>query len=192
MVVETSALALWYQWTHEPVIRMCFLAQMNRLRRLMAFAERNRRSRRAISTIMANLMMLIIVVTLCSLLFVWAISSFGGYQAGAGQWFSSQSIANQERPSVESVFFGYGSSNCSGSSYCVSIYIRNVGTIPFTISSIYLNSTLYQFSITVPVGAPQLFTLNPLVGGQSLAHGDTQTITVATLKGTVVTTTWVS
>jgi hypothetical protein len=141
---------------------------------------------------MANLMMLIIVVTLCSLLFVWAISSFGGYQAGAGQWFSSQSIANQERPSVESVFFGYGSSNCSGSAYCVTLYIRNVGTIPFTISSIYLNSTLYQQSSpAVPVSQVQQLQLNPLIG-QSLVKGDTQTITVATLKGTVVTTTWVS
>jgi hypothetical protein len=168
---------------------------MNRLRRLMAFAERRRRSRRAISTIMANLMMLIIVVTLCSLLFVWAISSFGGYQAGAGQWFSSQSIANQERPSVESVFFGESSSSCAapgpGGSYCATIYIRNVGTIPFTISSIYINSTLYtQSSSAVPVSQVQSFAF-PLVG-QSLVKGDTQTITVATLKGTVVTTTWVS
>jgi hypothetical protein len=167
------------------------LGRMNPLIRLMAFTERNRRSRRAISTIIANLMMLIIVVTLCSMLFIWAISSFGGYQAGAGSWFSSQSIANQERPSVESVFFGYGSSNCSGSSYCVTLYIRNVGTIPFTISSVYINSTLYtQSSSAVLVSQVQSLAF-PLIG-QSLGHGDTQTITVATLKGTVVTTTWVS
>ncbi len=42
--------------------------------------DKNRRSRSAISTIMANLTMLVIVVVLSSLLFVWAISSFGAYQ----------------------------------------------------------------------------------------------------------------
>jgi len=174
-----------------PLIECVCWLRMSRMKRLSAFVERNRRSRRAISTIMANLMMLIIVVTLCSMLFIWAISSFGGYEAGAGSWFSSQSIANQERPSVESVFFGYGSTNCSGSSYCITLYIRNVGTIPITISSIYVNSTLYtQSSPAILVSQVQSFSF-PLIG-QSLVKGDTQTITVATLKGTVLTTTWVS
>jgi len=62
--------------------------------------DKNRRSRSAISTIMANLTMLVIVVVLRSLLFVWAVSSFGAYQGGSGYWFSSRSIANQERLSV--------------------------------------------------------------------------------------------
>ena len=53
-----------------------------------------RSSQKGISTIMVDLMMLVIVVTLSSLLFVWAISSFGAYQGGAGYWFSSRSIAN--------------------------------------------------------------------------------------------------
>jgi hypothetical protein len=177
---------------------------MNRVRRLMALVERNRRSRRAISTIMANLMMLIIVVTLCSLLFVWAISSFGGYQSGAGSWFSSQSIANQERPSVDSVFFGESSSSCAppagpGGSYCATIYIRNVGTIPFTISTIYINSTPYIICPNSGTACTQSlvsqvlpFQVDLSTTLQTLVKGDTQTITVATLHGTVITTTWVS
>src|SRR6266699_1812454 len=67
--------------------------------------DRNRRSRKAISTIMANLTMLIIVVSLSSLLFIWAVSSFGAYQGGAGYWFSSRSVANQERMSIEGAYF---------------------------------------------------------------------------------------
>src|SRR3989442_10323412 len=94
--------------------------------------EKNRGSRRGISTIMANLTMLVIVVSLSSLLFVWAISSFGAYQGGAGYWFSSRSIANQERVSVENVYFG---------SSLINIYVRNVGTIPFTVVSLYLNGS---------------------------------------------------
>ena len=43
---------------------------------------------------MANLMMLVIVVSLGGLLFVWATSSFGAYTGGEGYWFSSRSIAN--------------------------------------------------------------------------------------------------
>ena len=140
---------------------------------------------------MANLMMLIIVVTLSSMLFVWSVSSFNGYQSGAGFWFSSRSNANQERPNVENVFFSK-TPNCPGGySFCVTIYIRNVGSIPITISSIYLNQTLYSQSYPpILVSGVQQFAF-PLIG-QSWIKGDLQTITVATLRGTTVQTTWVS
>ncbi len=149
--------------------------------------DRNRRSRKAISTIMANLTMLIIVVSLSSLLFIWAISSFGAYQGGAGYWFSSRSLANQERVSVELVAFT--------SPNVANIYVRNVGTIPFTIASAYLNSTQQGLSQVVNVtqsvqlGGPggMVFT-----GFTAWKSGYVQTVTVATLRGTVVTTTWVS
>src|SRR5437899_5751388 len=107
--------------------------------------DRNRRSRKAISTIMANLTMLIIVVSLSSLLFIWAVSSFGAYQGGAGYWFSSRSVANQERMSVEGFYFY----NCN-SHNCALTYVRNVGTIQFTIVSVYINSTLYNSRGQVP------------------------------------------
>jgi len=151
--------------------------------------EKNRKSRRAISTIMANLMMLVIVVTLSSLLFVWAISSFGAYQGGAGYWFSSRSIANQERPSVENAYF---TGSCGTCNNIVKVYVRNVGTIPFTIASVYMNSTLFQFSQTVNVGNVTTTPLTLTLTGQTWAHNDIQKITVATTRGTTVTTTWVS
>ncbi len=165
--------------------------------------DRNRRSRKAISTIMANLTMLIIVVALSSLLFVWAISSFGAYQGGAGYWFSSRSVANQERMSVEGAYF-YAPSN--GLNYAL-VYVRNVGTIPFTIVSVYINSTLYNSPGTFPalqVNVSQVAPICPPGGicgpnggilrfGQTApGSGDTQTVTIATQRGTVITTTWVS
>ena len=167
--------------------------------------DRNRRSRKAISTIMANLTMLIIVVSLSSLLFIWAVSSFGAYQGGAGYWFSSRSVANQERMSVEGVYF-YSSSNIN---YGL-IYVRNVGTIPFTIVSVYVNSTLYNSPATFPalqVNVSQVAPICPSTNGicgpsggginmhfsqPTLGPGDTQTVTIATQRGTVITTTWVS
>jgi hypothetical protein len=145
--------------------------------------EKNRRSRRGISTIMANLTMLVIVVSLSSLLFVWAISSFGAYQGGAGYWFSSRSIANQERISVENVFFG---------SSLINIYVRNVGTIPFTVVSLYLNGTQSSVSRTINVTQVYGFSMVNTITGSAPAHGDIQKVTVATSRGTVVTTTWVS
>ncbi len=167
--------------------------------------DRNRRSRKAISTIMANLTMLIIVVSLSSLLFIWAVSSFGAYQGGAGYWFSSRSVANQERMSVEGVYF-----YSSGSINYGLVYVRNVGTIPFTIVSVYINSTLYNSPATFPalqVNVSQVAPICPSTNGicgpnggginmhftqPTLGPGDTQTVTIATQRGTVITTTWVS
>jgi len=145
--------------------------------------EKNRRSRRGISTIMANLTMLVIVVSLSSLLFVWAISSFGAYQGGAGYWFSSRSIANQERVSVENVYFG---------SSLINIYVRNVGTIPFTVVSLYLNGSQTGVSRVINVTQVYGFSMVNTITGSAPAHGDVQKVTVATSRGTVVATTWVS
>src|SRR2546421_7728958 len=104
--------------------------------------KRVRRSRKGISTIMANLMMLVIVVSLSGLLFVWATSSFGAYTGGAGYWFTSRSIANQERVSVEAVYFG----STGAINNLVTLYVRNVGATPFSVASVYVNSTLYNWA----------------------------------------------
>jgi hypothetical protein len=149
--------------------------------------KRNRRSRKAISTIMANLTMLIIVVSLSGLLFIWATSSFGAYTGGAGYWFTSRSIANQERVSVEAVYFG----STGPVNNLVTVYVRNVGTTPFTVASVYENSTLYQISQS-PIPVNQVQSIQIFLSGQTWAHGDLQTIRVATIRGTTVTATWVS
>lgn len=162
---------------------------MSLVRWIQKTADRNRRSRRAISTIMANLTMLVIVVVLSSLLFVWAITSFGAYQGGAGYWFSSRSIANQERPTVENVFFT--NAGCSGP--CAKVFVRNVGTIPFTVSSVYVNSTFTNVNYP-PINVTQVLPISvPVtVSGGAWKPGAVQTITVATLRGTVITAQWVS
>jgi len=138
---------------------------------------------------MANLTMLVIVVSLSSLLFVWSISSFGAYTGGAGYWFSSRSIANQERLSVESVFF----SKTGSTNNVVTVYVRNVGAVPITVASVYLNSTLYQIPPSPPltVGVSQVQQVQMILSGQLWVRGDLQTITVATLRGTTTQTTWV-
>ncbi len=139
---------------------------------------------------MANLTMLVIVVVLSSLLFVWAVSSFGAYQGGAGYWFSSKSLANQERISVENVFF-----YTSGPTNFAKIYVRNVGTIPFTIASAYLNGTLYNLSPQPTVNVTQVVVLGSsslaLTQNPTVGKGDVQTIKIATLRGTIATSTWI-
>jgi len=149
--------------------------------------KKNRRSRKGISTIMANLTMLIIVVSLSGMLFVWATSSFGAYTGGAGYWFTSRSIANQERVSLEAVYFG----STGPSNNLVTLYVRNVGTTPFTVASVYENSTLYQISQS-PIPVNQVQSIQIFLSGQTWAHGDLQSIRIATIRGTTVTATWVS
>lgn len=151
--------------------------------------RRHSKSDKAISTIMANLTMLIIVVFLSTLLFTWSIASFGAYQTGAGYWFGNRSLANQERLAVENVFFYQ-----SGPSYFAKIYVRNVGTIESTISSVYVNGTLYNISQQT-VGLSQVALLvgsNGLPLSGPYGKGSLQKITVATLRGTTVATTWVA
>ena len=158
--------------------------------------SRNRRSRKAISTIMANLTMLIIVVFLSAMLFVWAISSFGVYQGGAGYWFSSKSLANQERVSIENVNFV-----TVGASHYVKIYVRNVGAVPFTVGGVYVNGSLLpSISPALSINVTQVCLLNSgcSSGGNGLllsifpTHGDIQTIKVATIRGTLQTSQWIA
>ena len=145
----------------------------------------NHRSRKAISTIMANLTMLVIVVSLSSLLFVWSISSFGAYTGGAGYWFSSRSLANQERLSVESAFFtATGSTN----NY-VTLYVRNVGAVSLTIASVYINSTLYNIPPST-LGVSQVQKIQFTLVGQTWTSGNIQTVIIATVRGTTLTTVW--
>ncbi len=164
------------------------MGSIERWKRRLGEGRRHSGSNKAISTIMANLTMLIIVVFLSTLLFVWSVAAFGTYQGGAGYWFSSRSLANQERPVVENAFFYQ-----SGPSYFVKIYVRNTGTIEFTIDSVYINSTHYNIPRqTVPISQVAL-----LVGSGGLlmsgpfGRGDVQTITISSLRGTTETTQWV-
>ena len=138
---------------------------------------------------MANLTMLIIVVFLSSLLFVWAVTSFGAYQGGAGFFFSSRSLANQERLSVESVFFYQ-----SGPSYFAKIYVRNVGSIPVTVASVYVNSSLYNIAQQT-INVTQVVLMvgsNGLQLNGAYGQGSVQKMTLATLRGTTFITTWVA
>ncbi len=154
--------------------------------------NRNRRSRKAISVIMANLTMLVIVVALSSLLFVWAVSSFGAYQGGAGYWFSSKSLANQERLSIENVYFN-GSSR-----QFVNVFYRNVGPIPVTVAAIYFSSSSFsvsrQYSTLTQLGVGNVAakSINLVADGKAWDSGTLYTIELATIRGTTITTTWVA
>ncbi len=168
--------------------------------------DRYRRSRKGISTIMANLMMLVIVVVLASILFIWSVSSFSTYQGGAGYWFSSRSLANQERVSVENVFFFAGIATPSCPNPCntqVRIYYRNVGATPVTVATAYFSSPSYSVSkcVSAPPCASAQLNINSvanvtlplnLLGGYQWQSGTLYTVKLATLRGTTVTTTWVA
>ena len=87
---------------------------------------------------------------------------------------------------MEGVFF----SKTGSTNNVVTVFVRNVGAVPFTVASVYLNSTLYN--IVLPqVGVSQVQQVQLTLSGQLWVKGDLQTITVATLRGTTTQTTWV-
>nr|MDO8133083.1 hypothetical protein [Candidatus Njordarchaeum guaymaensis] len=145
-------------------------------------------SRRAISTILANVLVVIIVVSLGTTLFIWTTGVMGAYQGGAGVWFSTRSEVMKERLAIEEVWF-------TGPDHMnITIYVRNVGANEVKIGALYVNSTqvstwngptvlhvgqVGKFSLTIPVPP-----LKPW-GNECVTY-----ISVATLRGNVVKGYW--
>jgi len=143
--------------------------------------------RKAISTIVANLLMVAIVLTLATSLFIWANSSFGIYQGSAGLWFSSRSEAMRERFVVEEAWFTDAGAK-------INIYVRNVGDIDITIADIYVNRTkvdraqIYpQLPRILPTGQVVQITITL---SSMWSPGRVSEIVVATSRGNTVRGYW--
>ena len=147
---------------------------------------RRSRSKKAVSPVIANVLMVMAVFALGTILFAWATSSFGLYQGGAGIWFSNRGDAMKERLIIECVDFTGAFHQYMG------IYIRNVGTIQLKIVAIYINGTIAStvtpsLPVAVTVGSVQLLNVtlsSPLVPWQK---GSVSTVMVATSRGSSAT-----
>jgi len=145
--------------------------------------------RKGISTIIANLLMVAIVLTLATSLFIWASSSFGIYQGSAGLWFSSRSEAMRERFVVEEAWFTDAGAK-------INIYVRNVGDIDITIADIYVNRTRVEAAKidprlprTIPTGQVWVFQIT-LSYPEEWNQGSVSEIVVATSRGNTVRGYW--
>lgn len=149
---------------------------------------RRSRSKKAVSPVIANVLMVMAVFALGTILFAWATSSFGAYQGGAGLWFVNRGEALKERFVVEYVSFSIGVQSQERDN--ITILIRNVGSIDITIKAVYINSTVYNFNVKVGVDRVQaLYVIIP-----DPAHywdfGCVSRIAVASERGTVMEGYW--
>lgn len=142
-------------------------------------------SRRAISTLLANLLVVTMVVSLGTMLFIWTTGVMGMYQGGAGVWFSTRSEVMKERLALEEVWF----TNAVGQDRKnITIYVRNVGANEIKISAVYVNSTqVWTGTKTLDVGQVDRISLTLTT---SWGRGCVTYISVATLRGNVVKGYW--
>jgi len=142
-------------------------------------------SRRAISTLLANLLVVTMVVSLGTMLFIWTTGVMGMYQGGAGVWFSTRSEVMKERLAIEEVWF----TNAVGQDRKnITIYVRNVGANEIKISAVYVNSTqVWTGTKTLDVGQVDRISLTLTT---SWGRGCVTYISVATLRGNVVKGYW--
>jgi len=146
--------------------------------------------RKGISTIIANLVMVAIVLTLATSLFIWANSSFGTYQGSAGLWFSTRSEAMRERFVVEEVWFTDAGAK-------INIYVRNVGDIDITIADVYINRTRVEAAKVSPILSLSLSTgrvvqITVTLSPSKWSLGSVSEIVVATSRGSTVRGNWIA
>jgi archaellum component FlaF (FlaF/FlaG flagellin family) len=88
----------------------------------------------AVSTVIANMMMITITLGLAAILIAWTGSTYGLFASGAQIFYQQRGQAMQERFVVENVF-----SNTTASPKQVLVFVRNVGAEQINVVAIYVN-----------------------------------------------------
>lgn len=150
--------------------------------------KRKWKSKLAVSTVVANMMMIAITLSLGAILVAWAGTSYGAFTSGTQVFFGQRAQALQERFVIENVYFNKTSTR-------LIVFVRNVGVEEIKIVALYVNGTtltptsggsyLCTYigtppSKTIPVGIVCEFNLN---WGSTWATGSTFYIVAATARG---------
>jgi len=149
------------------------------------------RYKKAVSPVIANVLMVMAVFALGTILFAWATSSFGAYQGGAGIWFINRGDALKERLVIECVDFTMTPPPFHNT---INVYVRNVGTIDLKVVAIYVNATRALVASTTPslpvsLGVGQVTCITVLLS-TTWGSGSTTSIMVATARGNSASGTW--
>jgi len=147
------------------------------------------RSKKAVSPVIANVLMVMAVFALGTILFAWATSSFGAYQGGAGVWFVNRGEALKERFVVEYVSFSKSGPPWFDQNN-ITILIRNVGSIDITVRTVYINSTAYNFNEKIGVDQVQALKVIILNPDDYWDYGCVTRIAVASERGNVIEGYW--
>jgi hypothetical protein len=98
--------------------------------------RRKWKNRLAVSTVIANMLMILITLSLAAILVAWAGTSYGAFTGGSQIFFQQRGQALQERFVIENVFF-----NTTASPPTILVFVRNVGAQDSNIVAIYVNGT---------------------------------------------------
>ena len=160
---------------------------------------RRSRSKKAVSPVIANVLMVMAVFALGTILFAWATSSFGMYQGGAGVWFVNRGDALKERLVIECIDFTGTPPGPPSFRDRINVYVRNIGTIDLKIaaiyinrtvglvSAIYINGTVSSFPVSLGVGQVKCITV---LLSSSWRTNSITSIMVATARGNSASGTW--
>lgn len=143
----------------------------------------------AVSTVIANVMMITITLGLAAILIAWTGSTYGLFTSGAQIFYAQRGQALQERFTVENTFF-----NTTGTNRRLLVFVRNDGAEEAAIVAIYVNGTALpptgsggtcglSMPVTIPVGQVCEFNLNFAVNFPSVTTGQIFYITVASARG---------
>jgi len=150
----------------------------------------------AISTIVANMMMIVITLSLAAILVAWAGTTYGAFSGGSQLYFNQRQQALQERFVVEEVYFNNTSSN-----HNIIIFVRNVGAINITLVAIYINGNPqssfttpsvpagYCKVLPAPLGVQQMCVFNMTYGSSNWTSGTIFTIVATSSRGNQATAT---
>jgi TRAP-type mannitol/chloroaromatic compound transport system permease large subunit len=160
----------------------------------MRINKRKLKRNLAVSTVVANMLMILITLSLAAILVAWAGTTYGAFSGGSSLFFQQRGQALQERYVVEQVFFNKTTNS-------IMIFVRNVGSIEVHLVAIYVNGSSHPPEAFNSGG--WLCTLpgsdNGLLPVQSVCEfnmnvspwqpGDIITVVVASARGNQVTTT---
>jgi FlaG/FlaF family flagellin (archaellin) len=164
------------------------------------------RSRKAVSTVIATVLLVNIAVVTGVLLYAWAQGMFGAWAANSELYFQSRGESLEEILALENMRFD------PNAEYKLNITVRNVGKRDLYVAAIYLNNTnmigkvslawnsvgttvppetggLHKGAYHILIGDSVTFAFADLTG-LSLDSRDLLTVVVTTDRGTRVAQEW--
>ena len=141
------------------------------MRKLRDLNGKFRLNRRAVSPVIAVLLMIAIAVAAAILVYVWSMGLIGGLQTGGGQQVREQVIMD-----------AYDWKTAT-----LTLYIRNVGSQDVTIAAIYIEGVqATTCAVAIPIQVLSTFS-GLTASGLTLTSGAAYTIKVITITGAVFT-----
>jgi hypothetical protein len=140
-----------------------------------------------VSTVVANMLMILITLSLAAILVAWAGTTFGAFSGGSSLFFQQRGRALQERFVVENVYFDKYQSPT-----VIRVFVRNVGVEETVIVALYVNggTPLGTAATTATATATGPLSTQSIVGnfpyttvtqyGPTISAGSTFSIATAT------------